>query len=181
MSKIGRNDRCPCGSGRKYKHCCAGRDEAARRARLAESQSAQVTLSSEVAKIQAQAREKTATVRELGVFILFATAEGDAWLLEMTDCDAIQIARAGQPLDPQIEENPETIAVNWTHTFAVHDKTLMLTAYADQEILNIPDAPSQTIAAALRRLRRRFSDEQLRQVHVSAAEETPAADVPAQP
>lgn len=24
MSKIGRNDPCPCGSGRKYKHCCIG-------------------------------------------------------------------------------------------------------------------------------------------------------------
>lgn len=22
MAKIGRNDPCPCGSGRKYKHCC---------------------------------------------------------------------------------------------------------------------------------------------------------------
>ncbi|WP_309569181.1 SEC-C metal-binding domain-containing protein [Xanthomonas phaseoli] len=21
--KVGRNDQCPCGSGRKYKHCCA--------------------------------------------------------------------------------------------------------------------------------------------------------------
>ncbi|MCK4515654.1 MAG: SEC-C domain-containing protein, partial [Spirochaetaceae bacterium] len=28
--KIGRNDPCPCGSGRKYKHCCLGSDEAAR-------------------------------------------------------------------------------------------------------------------------------------------------------
>lgn len=25
MAKIGRNDPCPCGSGRKYKHCCAGK------------------------------------------------------------------------------------------------------------------------------------------------------------
>jgi uncharacterized protein len=24
QSKVGRNDRCPCGSGRKYKRCCAG-------------------------------------------------------------------------------------------------------------------------------------------------------------
>ena len=24
--KVGRNDPCPCGSGRKYKHCCAGKD-----------------------------------------------------------------------------------------------------------------------------------------------------------
>ena len=27
--KIGRNDPCPCGSGRKYKHCCLPSDEAA--------------------------------------------------------------------------------------------------------------------------------------------------------
>lgn len=26
--KIGRNDSCPCGSGIKYKKCCAGRQEA---------------------------------------------------------------------------------------------------------------------------------------------------------
>ncbi len=24
MKKIGRNDPCPCGSGKKYKHCCLG-------------------------------------------------------------------------------------------------------------------------------------------------------------
>ena len=23
MAKVGRNDRCPCGSGKKYKNCCA--------------------------------------------------------------------------------------------------------------------------------------------------------------
>ena len=25
--KIGRNDPCPCGSGKKYKNCCMGKDE----------------------------------------------------------------------------------------------------------------------------------------------------------
>jgi tetratricopeptide (TPR) repeat protein len=30
MSKPGRNDPCPCGSGKKYKKCCLPRDEAAR-------------------------------------------------------------------------------------------------------------------------------------------------------
>jgi len=29
MAKIGRNDLCPCGSGKKYKRCCMARDEAA--------------------------------------------------------------------------------------------------------------------------------------------------------
>jgi tetratricopeptide (TPR) repeat protein len=34
MNAIGRNDPCPCGSGKKYKKCCRGRDEAlARRTR----------------------------------------------------------------------------------------------------------------------------------------------------
>jgi len=28
MSKIGRNDPCPCGSGRKYKKCCLQKDNA---------------------------------------------------------------------------------------------------------------------------------------------------------
>ncbi len=35
MAKIGRNDRCPCGSGKKYKHCCMARDEVAAREKLA--------------------------------------------------------------------------------------------------------------------------------------------------
>lgn len=29
MTKLGRNDQCPCGSGKKYKRCCLPRDEAA--------------------------------------------------------------------------------------------------------------------------------------------------------
>jgi len=32
MAKIGRNDLCPCGSGKKYKKCCLASDEAAARA-----------------------------------------------------------------------------------------------------------------------------------------------------
>jgi tetratricopeptide (TPR) repeat protein len=31
MAKIGRNDLCPCGSGKKYKKCCLASDEAAAR------------------------------------------------------------------------------------------------------------------------------------------------------
>ena len=38
MAKPGRNDRCPCGSGKKYKACCLTRDEAAERQELAKAQ-----------------------------------------------------------------------------------------------------------------------------------------------
>jgi tetratricopeptide (TPR) repeat protein len=39
MAKPGRNDPCPCGSGKKYKRCCLDKDEAAESARAAQSQS----------------------------------------------------------------------------------------------------------------------------------------------
>lgn len=29
LSKIGRNDMCPCGSGKKYKKCCLGKETSA--------------------------------------------------------------------------------------------------------------------------------------------------------
>ena len=40
MAKPGRNDRCPCGSGKKYKSCCLTKDEAAKREQLAKAQAA---------------------------------------------------------------------------------------------------------------------------------------------
>jgi len=40
MAKIGRNDLCPCGSGKKYKRCCMANDEAAARATAAASAAA---------------------------------------------------------------------------------------------------------------------------------------------
>jgi Flp pilus assembly protein TadD len=38
MAKPGRNDPCPCGSGKKYKKCCLPKDEAQKRAALADEQ-----------------------------------------------------------------------------------------------------------------------------------------------
>ena len=35
MAKPGRNDPCPCGSGKKYKNCCLAKEEAAEREELA--------------------------------------------------------------------------------------------------------------------------------------------------
>ena len=38
MAKPGRNDRCPCGSGKKYKQCCLTADEAAERRQMLEAE-----------------------------------------------------------------------------------------------------------------------------------------------
>jgi hypothetical protein len=40
-ARVGRNDPCPCGSGKKYKHCCMARDRAAQAERVAWQKAAQ--------------------------------------------------------------------------------------------------------------------------------------------
>ena len=47
MAKPGRNDRCPCGSGKKYKACCLTQDTAAELERLAAAQAARESRAAE--------------------------------------------------------------------------------------------------------------------------------------
>jgi len=47
MAKPGRNDRCPCGSGKKYKVCCLTRDTAAELERLAGAEAARASRAAE--------------------------------------------------------------------------------------------------------------------------------------
>jgi hypothetical protein len=50
--QVGRNEPCPCGSGKKYKQCCLGKDEAAEREARAKS--------AEAAPAEAREAPKTA-------------------------------------------------------------------------------------------------------------------------
>jgi hypothetical protein len=167
MAKIGRNEKCPCRSGKKYKHCCARKEKVSQPPASSEQQ-LKVTLMDGVKEIQEQARLKNKTDRELGVFFFYSTQKGDAWLLEMTDCDCVQVARDGEPLEAPVDENSETIEINWSHMFAFRDRQLELTAYSDKSILILEDAPSHGIRAAIRRIRKKFSREQLSKVHLPA-------------
>jgi len=121
-----------------------------------------------IEKVQAQAAEKKATFHELGVFLFFSDHEGDAWLLEITESDAVQIARGGERLDVPIDENPETIAINFSHTFALRERQFFLTAYADQAETLLDRAPAQQIHAAIRRLHKRYPKEMLERMHVES-------------
>lgn len=175
MAKIGRNEKCPCRSGKKYKHCCGSGDKRPVTRQLSPEEQLKVTLMSGVEEIQEQAERKKAVTREIGVFFFYSTAKGDAWLLEMTDCDCVQVARGGERLDAPIDENPDTIEVNWSHTFRIRNKTLELTAYSDKSVVVMNDAPSQKINAMARRIRKKFSAEQLQKVHLDSSTEGEAA------
>ena len=168
MSKIGRNELCPCGSGLKYKRCCLKQTTNYNPA--SPVQQLKISLMSDIEKIQRVAQKREETVRELGVFVLWSNQEGDAWLLEISDSDAVQVARDGELLDPPIDENPETIEINWSHTFAIRDRQFFVTTYAEKAESCIETAPTKRINAAIRRIRKKYPENVLSQVHVNPPE-----------
>ncbi len=171
MAKIGRNQQCPCQSGKKFKHCCALKEKSTV-LQPSPEQALKVTLMSAVEAIQRGAVNKKKMSRELGVFFFFSTTNGDAWLMEMTDCDCVQVAKAGQALDAPIDENAETIEVNWSHTFAIHNKQVVITAYADKKVATLSNAPWRELSSAMKRIRKKFSKEQLEKVHLPHPEQS---------
>lgn len=173
MAKIGRNQQCPCGSGKKFKHCCALKERTAA-PQPSPGQELKVTLMSGVKRIQQDAGNNKEVFRTLGVFFFFSTKKGDAWLMEMTDCDCVQVARDGVVLEAPIDENSETIEINWSHTFAVSNRRVELTAYADKSVTVLENAPWRELNRAINQIRKKFSDDQLEKVHLPHPEQSPA-------
>lgn len=169
MAKIGRNEKCPCQSGKKYKHCC-DRLQKSGQSQSSPEAAMKLTLMSGVKEIQADAVNKKEVCRELGVFFFYSTVGGDAWLMEMTDCDCVQVARDGEILEPPIEENSETIEIKYSHTYAIRNKEVELTAYDDKSVSLLKGAPSKQLSAAMRRIRKKFTKEQLKRVHLPSPE-----------
>lgn len=166
MTKTGRNEPCPCGSGIKYKRCCLNRKQDDVEA-VSPVQQLKISLMAEIEKITKAAHRNEEIVRELGVFIFCTTSDGDAWLLEITESDAVHLVDAGKPLDIPVDENPETIEIHWSHTFAIRDRKFYLTSYADKAETCPGNMPTKRIHAAIRRIRKKYSAEQLNQVHIS--------------
>jgi len=66
MSKVNRNDPCPCGSGKKYKQCCMHKDQAPRRQRAAlAAQLAAADTSAELAEALAVYEKKFKEIEDL--------------------------------------------------------------------------------------------------------------------
>ena len=172
MGKIGRNEQCPCGSGKKYKHCCLLKEQAGVTPTPANPQAAmKISLNSEIEAIVEAAKEKKQKIKELGVFILLSTTGGDAWLLEISDSDAVQLASNGEPLEVPIDENPETIEINWSHTFDLSNKEFELIAYSDQSKSVMANYPTREVSASIKRIKKRFSPDVLDRVHVNPADQ----------
>lgn len=167
MAKIGRNDPCPCGSGKKFKKCCYLKKTEDISQEGAAEGAAPVSLHEEITKIQEAAARKEARMINLGVFVLFATVAGDAWLLELSEMDGLLIADRGKKIEVEMEENPETLEVNWSHRFTIKGRKFMATAYKDETVLVHEDYPIQRIQAAIKKVHKKFSPELLKNIHVT--------------
>ncbi len=166
--KIGRNDMCPCGSGKKYKRCCMENPVTGSVGATGPGQPP--SLKGEVARIQKAAAAGEAKLREFGVFVLFSTDQGDAWLLEVSESDLVQVAAKGEKIDVEIDENPQTIAISWTHTFAIRNRQFVLTSYTEKTETVWDAFSTHAVAAAVSRIRRRISPDLADTLHLSEQE-----------
>ena len=165
MAKIGRNEHCPCGSGKKYKHCCARNPQAGTRPSTPEEQ-LRISLMMAVDKIVEAASQNKKVIQELGVFVLLSTTRGNSWLFEVTQSDCVQLAREGEALPVPIDENPKTIEIEWSHTYSVKNKQMALTAYADKSEMVLEDCPVKEVSASMRRIRKKIPPEMLSEIHI---------------
>jgi hypothetical protein len=173
MAKIGRNEPCPCGSGQKFKKCCLNKlatvmpQTAVAQEKV---QTPRLSLNAEVEKIQKAAVDRKNSLYTLGVFVFFSTDNGDGWLLEVSEMDALQVAKDGQVIEVEIEEKEETIEVNWSHKFSIKNKLFQVKDYKSKESASYPDYPGNRIAKAVTKVRGQFPQEMLEQVHIQEEE-----------
>ena len=124
MAKPGRNDRCPCGSGKKYKACCLTRDEAAEREELAKAQASR----------ESQAAEKRQSLREVRKLLIgkLAGSDGfddDVFDDELTEASnaVLALIREGKLAEAEaaarhlLEHYPE-VPDGWDRLGMVHEK-----------------------------------------------------------
>ncbi len=165
MAKIGRNDRCPCGSGKKYKQCCA-RNPVAQHRPASQEEQLKVSLMDAVRRVNKAAAQKKPSITELGVFVLFSTAAGNGWLFEVTQSDCVQLASDGEILPAPINENPETIEIEWSHIYRVVDRQMVLTSYKDRSEEVLADCPVKEVSASIRRIARKIPPGMLDKIHL---------------
>lgn len=160
MAKTGRNDSCPCGSGLKYKKCCLPRES--KPVTHPEPKSHPSTfVDRELAVLRELAVAGQRSLRIVGAFLFFSTVRGDAWLLELTEQDALRVAAGGKVLDVVVNESEDDLEVGWTHRFSIEGRQFVTRAYLDESIRSYSDYPLLEIKDALTQIRRQYTREEL--------------------
>ena len=166
MAKVGRNDLCPCGSGLKYKKCCLPREERVPAAAKGAQPARQSFVRSEIARLREQAAGRRLSFRLIGALVFFSTVRGDAWMLELTEQDAVPVARGGEPLPVTVNETEDVFEIGWTHSFVIKGSLLVTTSYLDKTVGSHEGCPVREINEAIRNIRRQHSPGDLESIRI---------------
>ena len=115
MPKTGRNDPCPCGSGKKYKHCCLEKDLAAE---LAPAVRQRVALQDQKANQAAQRKDYQAELLE------FQATLDEAQALDAASNSVIDLIHAGR-LD-EAEQAAQELLVRYPEVHDGYDRLGMV-------------------------------------------------------
>jgi hypothetical protein len=159
MEKIGRNSPCPCGSGLKYKKCCLA-------AAAPAEPEPQIYVRREIDKLQEAARTGKLIFRLVGGFIFFTAPGGDAWVLELVGSEALVVARSGRKQEVRISETPETVEINWSHSYVLKAGKFMATSYLDGQVEEHAGYPLLAIRETIKKIGRNFSGQLLDQLDI---------------
>ena len=138
-SKIGRNDPCPCGSGKKYKKCCMAAD-------VTEIRTLQpANIPQEVRHIIDCAYYRDARLVRLGSLLLFSTETGDAWLLDVEDNHALCLLRDSEAQLYVIDETTDNYIIAWDASYQIRGDAFVVYKKSG-EIRTIIGYPTKEIA-----------------------------------
>ena len=128
MEKTGRNDPCPCGSGKKYKKCCLPKinrykEKYAENSKISFGKD---NILKETKYIIKRALKNDSRIVGLGRFVLFSTQTGDAWLLEPADSSALCLVKNGEIQNYRIIESGSKFMIDWPARYEIVDDTFVV-------------------------------------------------------
>ena len=109
---------------------------------------ARFRLADEVRYIQRRAADHDGRVVIIGQLTLFASATGDAWLLDRDDHLALPLARQGDPEPFRIEETDSSFAIDWRGHYRIEGKAFVYTDRDTGRTTTILGYPIDKIAQA---------------------------------
>ncbi|NIR50551.1 hypothetical protein GWO43_13880 [candidate division KSB1 bacterium] len=111
--QIGRNDPCPCGSGKKYKKCCMATGVPEIRTQQ------EINIQKEVKNITNCALHSEARLVRLDSLLFFSTETGDAWLLDTDDNLALCLMRDSEEQPYVINETATNYSIVWEASYQI--------------------------------------------------------------
>lgn len=106
-------------------------------------------LAKEIRTIQRRAAEHAARVVSIGPLVFFSTDTGDAWMLEPADQLAARLARGGDPLPVQFEENDTGYTIGWQGSYQIDGDTFVYEDNRSRRINAIRGYPVKTLLRVL--------------------------------